>query len=235
METLRQSRDASLVSPRRAIPKGLLLAFSSPPPGQEEAFNAWYDEEHAPSRLTVRGIFNARRYVAVAEDGPRYMALYDLESIETLQQPEYRRLNTERSDREQAMLGALPLLDRRVLRVVLDGEPWTDDAPYQLCVSLQPPPGAEQDLIAWYRDEHGPLLLQVPGWRRVRLFEQVEGAGPRFTALHELESNAVFETDEYRKANTTAWRERVIGSVVRRERHIFKFLRGFPRPEWGQA
>jgi hypothetical protein len=211
----------------------MLLAFSDPPAGQEAAFNAWYDEEHAPNRLTVPGILNARRYAAVADDGPRYAALYDLETVETLQRPEYQRLSTERSEREKAMYAAIPRLDRRVLRTILDGEPWTDDAPMIMTVSLQPPPGAEDDLIAWYRQEHAPMLLEVPGWRRVRLYEQVEGNGPRFTAVHELESQAVFETDAYRRATSTPWRERVIGSVTRRERHIWRLLRTWPRPAWG--
>jgi hypothetical protein len=235
METLRQPTGTDAPSPRRVIPHALLLAFSTPPEGQEEAFNAWYDEEHAPARLTVPGIFNARRYVAVSDEQPRYMAVYDLESPETLSRPEYRRLYEQNSEREKAMLATIPLLDRRVLRLILDCEPWTDDAPYQMTVSLQPPDGAEDDLVAWYRQEHAPMLLAVPGWRRVRLFEQVDGTGPRFTTVHELESPAVFETDEYRAAISTPWRNRIINSVTRRERRIFKLLRTFERPAWGQA
>jgi hypothetical protein len=233
METLRQSGAATATLSRRVVPQAVLLAFSSPPAGQDDAFNAWYDDEHAPARLTVPGILNARRYIATADDGPRYMAVYDLEQVETLQSPDYRRLYAEQSERERAMMASLPLLDRRVLRTVLDAEPWTDDAPYQMTVSLQPPAGGEDDLVAWYREEHGPLLLAVPGWRRVRLFELVEGNGPRFTAIHELESPAVFETPEYRTATSTPWRERLIGSVTRRERHLFKLLRTWPRSAWG--
>ena len=114
------------------------------------------------------------------------------------------------------------------------GEPWTEDAPYQLTVALQPPEGAEDDLVAWYREEHIRMLLDVPGWRRARLFEQVEGNGPRFAALHELESPAVFETEQYRAAVSTPWRNRLIGSVTHRERYLFELLRTFPRPAWGK-
>ncbi|MBV9174790.1 MAG: hypothetical protein JOZ81_32410 [Chloroflexi bacterium] len=219
---------------RRVVPRGLLLAFSTPPDGQDEAFNAWYGDEHAPARLTVPGILNARRYVTAADEEPRYMALYDLASPDTLKGPEYRRLYEQQSEREKAMMAAIPLLDRRVLRLLLDCEPWTEDAPYQMTVSLQPPDGGEDDLVAWYRQEHMPMLLAVPGWRRVRLFEQVDGTGPRFTAVHELESPAVFETAEYRAAISTPWRNRIIDSVSRRERRIFKLLQTFPRPAWGQ-
>lgn len=232
MDTL-QPAAATSPSRRSVVPQGLLLAFTDPAEGTADAFNAWYDDEHTPNRLTVPGIFNARRYVAVESGSPAYMALYDLESPETLGRPEYRRLYAEQSDREKAIMASIKI-DRRVLRLVLDGEPWTEDAPYQMTVSLQPPDGAESDLVAWYREEHAPMLLDVPGWRRVRLFEQVEGSGPRFTAVHELESPAVFDTDAYRAATSTPWRNRLIGSVTRRERWLFKLLSTFARPAWGQ-
>jgi hypothetical protein len=44
----------------------------------------------------------------------------------------------------------------------------------------------------------------------------------------------VFDTDEYRAATSTPWRNRIIDSVKRRERRIVKLLKTFARPEWGQ-
>ena len=32
------------------------------------------------------------------------------------------------------------------------------------------------------------MLMEAKGWRRIRRYEQVEGNGPRFMALHELDS-----------------------------------------------
>jgi hypothetical protein len=226
METSRQAVATSAVS-TASMPQGLLIAFSNPPTGEEAAFNAWYDDEHAPARLTVPGISSARRYIATAADGPRYMALYDLEQPETLRRPEYLKLNTERSEREKAMLASIPYMDRRVMKTLLGAERWTDDPPYQMTVSMQPEPGAEDDYIAWYREEHIPMLLAVPGWRRIRLYQQVEGNGPGYMAVHELESPAVFESDLYKKATSTPWRDRIVASVTRRERYLFKFLRSF--------
>src|SRR5690349_12085211 len=104
METLRQG--AAVGTARPVAPGAILLALSDPPPGQEDAFNDWYGGEHAPARLTVPGIFNARRYVAVEPDGPRYMAIYDLETPETLQRPEYRRLYADQSEREKTIMAA---------------------------------------------------------------------------------------------------------------------------------
>jgi hypothetical protein len=127
----------------------------------------------------------------------------------------------------------VPKSSRRVLRTLLWGEPWTDDAPYQLTVAMQPAAGAEADFVAWYREEHIPMLLRVPGWRRARLFEQLSGDGPPFMAVHELESTDVFETEPYHQAVSTPWRDRVVRGVTRRERALFKLLRAFPRSSWG--
>ena len=48
----------------------------------------------------------------------------------------------------------------------------------------------------------------------------------RFMALHELASLAGYETEEYRAATSTPWRERVIGAVMRRERLRFELIAG---------
>ena len=123
------------------------------------------------------------------------------------------------------MLARIPMMDRRVLRLRIDGQPWTDAAPYQLIVCMSPPQGGEDDFVAWYREEHIRMLLEVPGWRRVRLFQQVEGEGPAFMAVHELESTAVFEHPNYEKSIATPWRQRIRSSVSRYERNLFKALR----------
>jgi hypothetical protein len=93
---------------------------------------------------------------------------------------------------------------------------------------MTPPPGGEDDFVAWYREEHIPMLLAVPGWRRARLSRQVEGNGPAFMAVHELESPAVFDQPEYQAASATPWRKRIRESVLRYERNMFELWRPMP-------
>ncbi len=72
--------------------KGFLLVQMQPPPAFEEEFNDWYDTDHIPERLAVPGIETARRFVCL--DGwPRYLALYDLASLDVLATPAYRRVS----------------------------------------------------------------------------------------------------------------------------------------------
>jgi hypothetical protein len=68
--------------------KGMLIVRTNPPADFEEELNDWYDTDHIAERLAVPGFETGRRYV-VAGGGHRYLALYDIESIEVLQTPRY--------------------------------------------------------------------------------------------------------------------------------------------------
>ena len=70
--------------------RGLLLTLTEPPPAMEEEFNAWYDEEHLPEQLSIRGFRSARRWVAQVKPGDgKYLATYELDSPDVLSSPEY--------------------------------------------------------------------------------------------------------------------------------------------------
>jgi hypothetical protein len=76
--------------------KGFLLVMMQCPPMLEEEFNAWYDTEHLPERLSVPGVETALRFVCL--DGhPRYLAMYDLEKHEVLETPAYMKVAYDQS------------------------------------------------------------------------------------------------------------------------------------------
>jgi hypothetical protein len=70
--------------------RGLLLVMMEVLPEHEADFNRWYNEEHLPERLSLPGFAGARRFVAV-EGQPKYLALYDLDSVEAVRTPSYRQ------------------------------------------------------------------------------------------------------------------------------------------------
>jgi hypothetical protein len=96
-----------------------------------------------------------------------------------------------------------------------------------LAVAMSVPEGTEDDLAAWYTEEHIPMLLQVPGWRRIRRFRltralDVSDLEPgSFLSVHELVGPEVLEDPGYRAAVSTSWRDRVVASALRRERRVF--------------
>lgn len=70
--------------------RGLLLTMTEPPPAMEEEFNAWYDNEHLPERLSITGFRSARRWVAELAPGEgKYLATYELDSEAVLSSAEY--------------------------------------------------------------------------------------------------------------------------------------------------
>lgn len=50
-------------------------------PAVEKEWNQWYDQVHLPEILRVPGFLSGRRYRAV-EGAPKYMTLYELESVQ---------------------------------------------------------------------------------------------------------------------------------------------------------
>jgi hypothetical protein len=65
--------------------RGLLLTLTEPPKAMEEEFNAWYDSEHIPERLSIPGFRSARRWVC----GKSYLATYELDTPEVLSSSPY--------------------------------------------------------------------------------------------------------------------------------------------------
>jgi hypothetical protein len=62
----------------------LMLVFSNPAEGKEEAFNAWYEGTHIPEMLGTPGVVAARRYEMAQPEGlpappQKYLAVYELE------------------------------------------------------------------------------------------------------------------------------------------------------------
>lgn len=68
---------------------GLLLVAIDVAPEHEAELHRWYDEEHVRERMAIPGFLRVRRFQAL-EGGPKFLALYDIESPEVLETPEYK-------------------------------------------------------------------------------------------------------------------------------------------------
>ncbi len=68
------------------------------------------------------------------------------------------------------------------------------------------------------------MLLEAPGWRRIRRFRLVramDAPGPGFGSVHELAGPGVLAEPGYQAAISTPRRDRVVTSAVRLERRVF--------------
>lgn len=206
----------------------LFYVYSDPGSVPEDEFNDWYDNEHVPARLGVAGFGPVRRYRALDGQKPPWLALYEM-APGTLDTPEYKALWENSSEREKSVVSRLAALDRRVFEPISEDRPAArpapadgeDPAPVVMSVSMSVPEGSEDDVTAWYTDEHIPMLLAVPGWRRIRRYRLTVGTGPVLLSLHEVDGQHVFEQDAYKEAIATPWRDRIVASAIGREKRTF--------------
>jgi hypothetical protein len=205
--------------------EGLLFVLAEPGEVPEDEFHDWYDNEHAPARLSVPGIRTGYRYRALDGAQPGWLAWYELD-IDVLHGPDYEAIR-KRSPREQSVVERLETLDRRVYELIDGQRVSAAEAPVVVSVALSTPD--ETSLDTWYREEHVPLLLAIPGWHRVRRYRRVEGAGPDLLAFHEIDRVELFDDPAYRTATSTSWRAEVMAKVTARERRVFGFHNAVPR------
>lgn len=66
----------------------MLLSFDVAA-GHVDEHDRWHTHEHLPERLAIPGFLRGTRWVA-AEGSPRYMVLYEVESLGTLESTDYR-------------------------------------------------------------------------------------------------------------------------------------------------
>jgi hypothetical protein len=206
----------------------LLLVYSSPGPVPLGEFNDWYDNEHVPARLAVPGFGAVARFRASDGLAPQWLATYEIKPG-VLDTAAYQALRETASEREKSIMSAATI-DRRVYSPLSDsggaGNP-EGPAPVLMAVSMTVPASAEDDMEAWYAEEHIPMLLAVPGWRRCRRYVLASGSGPRFLSLHEIESQGAFGEPAYKAAISTPWRNRVVESATDLERRVFELHKSF--------
>jgi hypothetical protein len=209
----------------------LLLVYISPGATDVAEFNDWYDNEHIPNRQATPGFGSISRFRAVDGTEPDWLATYDIKPG-TLETPAYQALWDSASDREKRIMSSFSIFDRRVYSLL--GDSWADGVsaaagppPVVMAVSMSVPPAVEPDLAAYYEQEHYPLLLAVPGWRRARRYVLTAGTGPKYLSLHEIDSMAALDQPAYQQATSTPWRNRIVGAAIGREKRVFGLHKAF--------
>jgi hypothetical protein len=203
----------------------LLFVYSSPGPVDLAEFTDWYDNEHVPARLALDGFGAVSRFRAADSLTPEWLAAYAVKPG-TLDGAAYKAVWEQASAREKRIM-SLATIDRRLYAPISDSGATAEAPPVLMAVSMSVPESAEADMEAWYVEEHIPMLLAVPGWRRSRRYALTSGDGPRYLSLHEIDSPESFDRPEYKAAISTPWRNRVVASAIGREKRVFDLHRSF--------
>jgi hypothetical protein len=215
----------------------LLFVYSSPGLVDLAEFTDWYDNEHVPARLATPGFGAVTRYRAADGMKPDWLATYEIKPG-TLETPAYKALWENASEREKRIMSSVSTLDRRVYSPL--STHWAPGAlsgatsggvygtaPMVMAVTMSVPPAVEAELADHYEQEHFPLLVAVPGWRRARRYVMTAGTGPKYLSLHEVDSLAVFDEPGYKAAMSTPWRNRIVAQAMGREKRVFSLHKSF--------
>jgi len=94
-----------------------------------------------------------------------------------------------------------------------------------LGVWMQPKPEHEDDLNAWYEQEHLGDRLVNPGFLRARRYVSLTG-DPKYFAMYDLTDLGALSSPEYSKArdNATPWTRRVVDNLQTLIRNEYELL-----------
>jgi hypothetical protein len=193
-------------------PAILLVYTDLPDPKYEEEFTAWYDTEHLPQLLSLPGFLDAARYVAT-KGGPKYLAAYELESVDVLNSPEF--VNRRRPPWDARM--SPRVIGRNYTRIVGQQiypsqveQPERGMAPALQIGRMSVPESADAEWNDWYNNEYIPGYRKVQGVIYARRFRAVEGEAG-YTTVYEFEHDKVSDSQEwaYQQANSSPRSERM--------------------------
>lgn len=161
----------------------------------DEEFNTWYTTRHLPQLTAIPGILDAARYVA-ARGGPKYLAVYELESAGVIHSDAFVNRPTTPDDQrmsprvigknftrilgEQIFPDGLENADRGMAAVLQIGR-------------MSVPEAVDATWNAWYNGEYIPGYRTVPGVIYARRYRVLEGE-VRYTTVYEFENDAVPES-----------------------------------------
>jgi hypothetical protein len=180
----------------------LLIVFTDVDIEHDAEFNQWYNQEHLPERLSAPGFMDGARYEAL-KGGPRYLAVYELESADALKTDEYLRQSGNPTPWTQRMSPNVVgrNMVRNVYTQIYPGQSDSDILGRGMAPALQigrmdVPGNIEAKYNEYYDTVRTPANLEVPGCIAVRRYNAVEGE-PKYVTVYEFEHEKVPETQEW--------------------------------------
>ncbi|MGE4047383.1 MAG: hypothetical protein AB7F35_21150 [Acetobacteraceae bacterium] len=135
--------------------KAVLGVWNEVDPAIEDDFNEWYLQEHIPERTSVPGMLRGRRYRA--DDGsPRYMALYEAETLDVLTSGAYRTQLDNPTPWTQRVMRGFRVAQRGICDVIASAGQGIGGVATVIHMSLAP--GHEDALRAWLQGQVARLV-----------------------------------------------------------------------------
>jgi len=195
---------------------GLLMVWADIDTEHEAAHSRWYDEEHIEQMLAIPGFLSAGRYVAL-KGGPRYLALYELETHEVLRTAAFLdemrfRASPGRTGASSGTIGRNYLINgyRQIFPmhtspIEMTGAP----APFLQMGRIDIPAAVEDEFNDWYNTAYIPPYRVVPGCLGARRYVALEGQ-PKYLTLYEFANAHVSESEPWMQArDSNPWSNRI--------------------------
>ncbi len=184
----------------------------TPDASWEQEFHDWYNDEHIPVRMAVKGFQGARRYAA--SDNGGYLAVYEMDGPDVLQGPAYAEVKGKPSELTKRMLSEVKGFTRYTGNTYsVKCQPGLSyeealDSPFLYSVLFRVPADEYGDFNNWYEKDHVPTLMECEDWLMVRRFDVFDGHPENFThlALHHLRDLSALDSDARAKARASDWR-----------------------------
>ncbi|KAH7125357.1 hypothetical protein B0J11DRAFT_528234 [Dendryphion nanum] len=177
------------------------LAFSIPSTSKlsQETFDTWLNEVYLPALIDSGVVLSAWRYRAANLDYPKqHIALLKIGDLAPVQDGAIQKISRT-SDKFPTNGPVEEFVDSESKIFALDQLFETERQPEDVAktiiwAAMEPQPGGEADLDAWYRDEHNQQMSEQPGWKRTTRFKLLyqhrsDGREPEylsFVAIHEF-------------------------------------------------
>ncbi len=140
--------------------KGMLLTFTDVSARDERDYNEWYNREHIDDRVNLPGFHRGRRYAAV-RGAPRYLAVYECDTVAILGTQNYLNTLDNQTPWSQRVMARFTHFTRLTLRIQADQ---THGAGAALAtVRFVPDPRRRKPLVEFLSTQVLPKLIARPG------------------------------------------------------------------------
>lgn len=200
----------------------ITILWSNVPPEHGLAIRKWHNLEHTTERLEGPGYIALHRYNHEGGNGKHgRLNIFEGRDLATFDSPYYLK---SRNNPTPWTRKSMPLIkdgERSVCTLVasLSGPPRIE-APYLYSVRFGVDGVSEEDLLAWFREEHLPRLCALDGVMRGRVFKRdpaLSGLETEETRIHEMKTIgwgyiALYELLTPELPGSDAWKEAAAGT-----------------------
>jgi hypothetical protein len=168
-------------------PQGLFLVRMDVAHDHEATFNEVYDREHLPNLTAVPGVRSAARFRQPSPTEPRYLAAYELDSVQVLESAAWKAAGEAGrwpgEIRPHTMNRHLAVYEWVGGHAALTGK-----TPYVFWVMMDVEPHREALFNQLYDSEHLPLLLKLAGCVNAVRYRTATAGEPRYLCAYEVEN-----------------------------------------------